>query len=81
MPKRYKVRFKPHDNTEPTSTATFTKVEDDNADPSPAHPQDETVPKHARKKLEDDGAAKHRDRWTGAEIKDLLGVKLRESKK
>jgi hypothetical protein len=77
MPKRYKIAWKPKDNTDPTSTATFTKVEDDNADPSPAHPQDEIVQKQRRKKLDDDGAAKHRDRWTAAEIKDLLGVDLK----
>jgi hypothetical protein len=77
MPKRYKIAWKPKENTDPTSTATFSKVEDDNADPSPEHPQDETVSKQLRKKLDDDGAAKHRDRWTAAEIKDLLGVDLK----
>jgi hypothetical protein len=77
MPKRYKIAWKPQDNTEPTSIATFTKVEDDNADPSPSTPQDETVQKQARKKLDDDRASKKRDRWTAAEIRDLLGVDLK----
>ena len=77
MPKRYTIAWTPEDNTEPTSTAIFTKVEDDNADPSPPNPQDETVPKQRRKKLDDDAAAKHRDRWTAAEIKTLLGVDLK----
>jgi hypothetical protein len=77
MPKRYKIAWKTQENTDPTSTATFTKVEDDDGDPSPSTPQDETVSKHARKKLDDDRASKKRDRWTSAEIKDLLGVDLK----
>ena len=77
MPKRYKIAWKPQENTEPTSTATFSKVEDDDGDPSPSTPRDETVSKNARKKLDDDRASKKRDRWTSAEIKDLLGVDLK----
>jgi hypothetical protein len=77
MPKRYKIAWKPQENTEPTSTATFSKVEDDDGDPSPPTPRDETVSKQARKKLDDDRASKSRDRWTAAEIKDLLGVDLK----
>jgi hypothetical protein len=77
MPKRYKVTFTPEENTEATSTAFFEKVEDDDGDPSPPTPREETVSRQARRKLDDDRASKNRDRWTSAEIKGLLGVDLK----
>jgi hypothetical protein len=74
MPKRYNVTWSPEDNTQPESTATFTKIQDDAADPCPSSPRVEVVSKSRRKALDED--RKNRDSWTCAELKRLLGVSL-----
>jgi hypothetical protein len=74
MPKRYNVTWSAEENTQAESTATFTQVQDDAADPCPPMPRSEVVSRGRRKALDDD--RKNRDSWTCAELKHLLGVSL-----